>query len=508
VKALVVVFAIAIVLFAIAKPVMVRFCQWSDYRRRRNAWVFLTIVAFISPSFWLYACVAAATFGYCSKRDRNPSALYLFLLNVIPPVAVVIPLGGSSQLLPVSNVLLLSLFGMIPAGRRLIKRQDEWKPMRLRAIDWCLLAHGIFESVFYIHLINPDGSFYPATVTDFARRSITFLLDIFVPYFVISRTNRSNEQIMECMAAFLLSSMLMAAIAVFESARGWLLYEAIPSNWGIVSNFSDYLMRGTILRAMASAGHSLSLGYLLAIGFGFWLCLKADINARGPRWAVTILLWSGLIAAFSRGPWICALGIFFAYLALQPKGSTALIKATLGIVAAFSIVAVTPLGRKILDVLPFFGGRVDNDSIVYRQRLWDRCIELISANPILGDQYALSKMQDLRQGQGIIDIVNGYVSELLGGGLIGLGLFLSVTLLALFGTWKASHRSGVVGGSNHSTAIASSLMACILGSFFLWGFGGVSEDILWALVALSAAYRWQSVTNSASEKSGNRRTIP
>jgi hypothetical protein len=31
-------------------------------------------------------------------------------------------------------------------------------------------------------------------------------------------------------------------------------------------------------------------------------------------------------------------------------------------------------------------------------------------------------------------------------------------------------------------------MACLLGSFFLWGFGGVNEHVLWALVALSIAY--------------------
>jgi len=503
-KALIVVLVIATGVFWIAKPVMLRFCKESDYLRRRNAWILVTMIAFLCSNFWIFACLAALIFGFCSKRDSNPSALYLFLLSVVPPVSVVIPLGGNSQLLPLDNALLLSVFVMIPAGRRLIKNEQGWRPGRLGAIDWFLLAHGLFASVFYIHLINVNGTFYPTTVADFARRVITFLLGTFAPYFVISRTTRNSQQIRECMAAFVLSSMLMAAIAVFESAKGWLLYEMISNAWDTDITFSSYLMRGSILRAMASSGHSLSLGYLLAIAFGFWLCLRSAVESRRARLGVVVLLSLGLIAAFSRGPWICAIGIYFAYSALQPKASAALVKATLGLSLAFAIAAVSPIGKQIVDVIPFLGGQIDSDSILYRQRLWDRCIELISDNPMLGDQFALSKMQDLRQGQGIIDLVNGYVTELLGGGLIGLGLFLSATILALLGTWTASRRNVAAASVDSSSGIASSLMACLLGSFFLWGFGGVNEHILWALVALSLAYIHLSGRKSENEEMGKK----
>jgi hypothetical protein len=487
-KALIVVLVVAAGVFWFFKPVMLRFFTESDYQRRRNAWILVTIIAFLCSNFWIFACAAALIYAFCSKRDSNPPALYLFLLSVVPPVSVVIPLGGSSQLLPVDNALLLSLFVMIPAGRRLAKKEHGWRSGRFGAIDWFLIAHGLFTSVFYIHLINLNGTFYPTTVWDFARRVITFLLGTFVPYFVISRTTRDSQQIRECMAALVLSCMLMAAIAVFESMKGWLLYEMISNAWDTDITFSSYLMRGSMLRAMASSGHSLSLGYFLSIAIGFWLCLQPVVESRRGRLAVVVLLSLGLIAAFSRGPWICAIGIYFAYSALQPKASAALFRATLGVSFALGIVVVSPIGKQIVDVIPFLGGHTDNDSILYRQRLWDRCIDLISNNPMLGDPFALAKMQDLRQGQGIIDLVNLYVTELLGGGLIGLGLFLSATILALVGTWIVSRQNVASASADYSGEIGSSLMACLLGSLFLWGFGGVNEHVLWALVALAIAY--------------------
>ena len=98
----------------------------------------------------------------------------------------------------------------------------------------------------------------------------------------------------------------------------------------------------------------------------------------------------------------------------------------------------------------------------------------------------LFRSQDLRQGQGIVDFVNGYLAELLAGGFVGLTLFLTVVLAGLRKVMVASktikltdERFGMAGAS---------LAACIVGTLFLSAFGGPDPNVLWALVALAVAY--------------------
>ena len=69
----------------------------------------------------------------------------------------------------------------------------------------------------------------------------------------------------------------MSLVAAFEFARNWLIYSALELQWS--DNPILYLRRGNWLRAQASAGHPLALGYLIAIAFGFWLYLRSQIQS-------------------------------------------------------------------------------------------------------------------------------------------------------------------------------------------------------------------------------------
>src|SRR5262249_32725638 len=121
----------------------------------------------------------------------------------------------------------------------------------------------------------------------------------------VSRACSSRRSITEAMASFCLAGAIMAPIAAFEAARHWLLYTDLAAQWhGIATAF--YYTRLGAVRAEAAAGDPLALGYVLAIAFGFWLYLKTHIQSVPLRTATTVLLWLGLLAAFSRGPWIGA----------------------------------------------------------------------------------------------------------------------------------------------------------------------------------------------------------
>jgi hypothetical protein len=66
----------------------------------------------------------------------------------------------------------------------------------------------------------------------------------------------------------------LAPIAAFDSWRGWLLYTGVPEAWG-QANRDAWLFRGDALRAQATTGHSITLGYLMSLAVGFWMFLKA-----------------------------------------------------------------------------------------------------------------------------------------------------------------------------------------------------------------------------------------
>jgi O-antigen ligase len=497
-RALIVVLVLSSVAFKFAKSTALLFSSEQDFARRRNLWYLLTVTAFLSPSIWLYVLIVAPFLIVGGRKDSNPSALYLFLLHAVPPVATPIPLPGGAKLIDVSNQILLSLCVIVPAIGRLRRSKKDRDIRRLQRVDWCFLAYGVLTSILYIHLQAPDGSFYPSTFSDALRRMLTFLIAVFAPYFLIGRTTRDRPLILDSLAAFALPCVVMAVIGVFEGLRAWLLYEDIPQRWELAATFTTYLLRGSSLRAMASTGHPLALGYELAIAFGLWLCLEAYVESRLTRWVVRATLGLGLIASYSRGPWACALGIYVIFVFLKPRAVSGFMKSFLGSLLAVVIISLTPLAKKIADVVPFFGGQIDYANIDYRQRLWSEGWIIVKDHPILGDQYALARMQDLRQGQGIVDFVNGYLAELLATGFVGLTLFLFVVLAALKKVLVASRaikltdqRFGMAGAS---------LASCILGTLFLSAFGGPDPNVLWALVALAIAYSHLGTSNQTVQR--------
>jgi O-antigen ligase len=483
---LIAVLVLSAIVFKFAKPVALLFSSEQDFSRRRNLWYVMTVAAFLSPNIWLYILIAGPFLLVSGRKDSNPAALYLFLLHVVPPVATPIPLPGGAKLIDVSNQILLSLCVMVPAMRRLRRSEKDRELRRFTAADWCLLTYGVMTSILYIHLLAPDGSFYPSTFSDTLRRTLTFLIAVLAPYFVISRTTRDRPLILDSLAAFTVPCIVMAVIGIFEGLRGWLLYDDIAPRWGLAGTFTTYLVRGSSLRAMASTGHPLALGYELAIAFGLWLSLETYVKSRLTRWIVSATLGLGLIASYSRGPWACALGIYLVYVLQKPRAVSGVLKSIVGSLFALAAISLTPLAKKISAVLPFMGGTIDYTNIEYRDRLWTRGWEIVRDNPVFGDQYALARMEDLRQGQGIVDFVNGYLAELLATGFVGLTLFLFVVLAALKKVWRARKALTLI--DQRFGMAGASLAACILGTLFLWALGGPDPSVLWALLALAVAY--------------------
>lgn len=466
-KASVVVLALSALVFAIARSSAVQFMDEGDFKRRRNIWLILGPAAFLSPNFWIFALGAAPLLFWEGRKDSNPLAFFLLLMNVIPSIPVQIPTNGLgiNQLFYLDIFRLLSICVLIPAALRARKSDDPKRIRGLRGMDYLLIGYGILTVAFFVPPDRPDGVILHNSFTNVLRDSFLFVLDIYVVYYVASRSMTTRRAIVDALATFCLACTLMATVAIFESVKHWLLYTGLFISWGGDLMQTAYLFRAGLLRAQASSGNALVLGYLLAVGFGFWLYLRTQVKPGPARILVPLCLWGGLIASFSRGPWLGALLIYFAYPAFSPRGGSRLFKSGLLFVIITGVIFVSPLGEKVAKTLPFMGGKVAESSLTYREQLAARSWELIQDHPILGDQLALTKMQGLRQGQGIIDLVNAYLGLALFHGVVGLMLFLSFILLALSRAWRTARSSP--NEDNEVTLLAASIGAAILGTLFM-----------------------------------------
>jgi len=489
-KELVVVLAIAGPVFLFAKPVALRFSLESDFVRRRNLWLILTATAFLSPTFWWFALVATPLTIWARRKDSNPIALYLFLLHVVPPVSVNIPVIGIHRLFNIDNYRLLSFCILIPIAWKLRHSRMRDPNLGFRAMDRWLIAYGAVQVALFVPPDLPHQVILHDSLTNLLRRLFLFIVDVYALYFAVSRSCTNKRAIVDAEASFCVSSAVMALVGLFETLRHWLLYSSLALSW----NRNDltfvlaYLFRGTALRAQASAGHAIALAYLLTVALGFWLYLRSRAVSKPATICVTAVLSLGLLATYSRGPWIGAALIFMAFTALRRRILSRSLQ--YGTMLAFLLAAImlSPLGNTIINALPFTSWSSGGD-FIYRQRLAERTLELLKGHPWFGDQLAMLKMEDLRQGQGIIDLVNTYAGIALLNGIVGLTLFLGFILTGLYRAYRTARIT--ISFDPDLGLLGISLVACILGTLFIIADTSLIlgvQQLFYVLAGLAAGY--------------------
>jgi hypothetical protein len=469
-KALLVVLGIAAPVLVIAKPLCLRFMAPEDFARRRNAWVLLTSVAFMAPNFWIYVAIAAPYILWLGTKDRNPVAVYLLLAHVIPPYQMEIPVVGINALFDLTNYRLLALTVFLPW----LWRNSATREQGLTLIGFFLLLYGAVK-------LLPMFPF--ETVTSTVRRGLLFYLDTAILYTATRRASDSREKIVETLAVFCLVCAMFAVHGAFESVKTWALYAGVGGKWG-VNTADTYLMRSGALRSSVSTGHALGLGYFTGIGFGFWLYLSSTISSRWIRVIGYGWMWAGLIAAYSRAPWLMTVLLLFCYLLMSPGGTTRFMKA-LCIGALVSVaVLVSPVGDKVIDNMPFIG-TMESENVYYRQQLAEATWRLLKQNPLFGDPFVYLQMDDMKNGQGIIDLVNAYAAIALFHGAVGLVAYIGFQSVAFFRALAAARR--VRGTDPDLALLGACLLACTLATVFF----EITSGFMWmqfVFVGLLMAY--------------------
>lgn len=482
IRALIVILILATFLFYYAKKTAYSIIGVESFARRRNLWINLTLAVFLLPNFWLFTFVTALLLIYANKRDQNPAALFFSVMFVLPVGTIQIPgMGLMNFFFELSYLRILALVVLLPVFLSL-RRKDNTLSFGRCWPDRALIAYLVLN--FILSLIREDS------VTNSLRQLFYFFIDIFLPYYVISRSLRSMQIFRETIFSFILAILLVAAIATAEFFKQWILYASPIQNFNLVALAGDYLGRDGIIRASSAAGHALALGYLMAVGIGLYFFIQRYFQKKFIRLSGMALLAAGLIAPLSRGPW---LGTAFLLIMFIMTGRFALrrsVKVFLAAFLAFTIVAALPGGERVVNLLPFIG-KTETENISYRENLISNSMIVINRNFWFGsiDYLKTPELQKMRQGQGIIDLVNNYIQVTLATGVVGLGLFISFFALTLLGIYKAMR--SINDRDSEEYLLGRTLLATLLAILFIiFTVSNITiiPIVYWSVSALGVAY--------------------
>lgn len=428
IRSLIVVLFIAFAVFYFGKKTFVAMgMREADFVLRRNAWLIITLAAFLTHNFWIFCAITAGTVIYTGKKDSSKLSLFAALLFAVPLFgAEITGLGIINYFFELNYFRLLSLLLLLPTFLSL-RRLPTSATFGSLLPDKFILAFMLIG----LALQAPVDS-----TTNLARTAFYTFIDVFLPYYVASRALNNTKAIHDFCAAFVMATVLLAGVAVAEYLKGWLLYSSLATALGAEWGYGNYLARGGSIRAMASTGQPIVLGYVCAVAMGLYFAIQNNVTTRSTRVGITIALVAGLFASVSRGPWLGGALVAIAFVALGPKPWVALPKMALASIACALLLLATPYSDQIIDLLPFIGS-VNIETIEFRNTLLENSIEVIARNPFFGsfDALASSEMQELRAG-GIIDVVNSYIALALTGGLVTVfffvGFFVSIVLQLFF----------------------------------------------------------------------------
>ena len=481
IRALVVILILAGLIFFFTSRLTIGIVSAADNSRRRNLWIGMTLVAFLSHSFWLYALVFCLTTYIVSQREDNRSALFLFLLFIVPNNSIQISgLGAINYLFELNHSRLLVLVVLLPMFFTLIRRSNTprighfWQ-------DRFLLVFLLLVTIMQLRA---------TTLTDSLRLGFYAFTDVFLPYYVLSRTLRDLDGFRNALWGFIIAAMILAAIGFFELSRHWLLYNAVVGALGLKSSSFGYLDRAGLLRASASTGHPIALGYVMVVAIAFYAYLKDDVRSRLNRRIGGLVLAVGLIAPLSRGPWVGAVASLATFIWTGPHAFKRLVSLAMIGTLAFATAAVLPGGEKVVQLLPFVG-KIEKYNIDYRESLLANATIVIKRNPLFGsvDYLTAPEMERMRQGEGIIDIVNTYIGIALEYGLVGLGLFVGFFVLILNGIYKAMRESR--SRDDEMYRLGRALLAALVGilvTIFTVSSITIIPIVYWSVAGLGVAY--------------------
>lgn len=481
-RSLVVVLLLAAPIFFLVGPVIYRQTPYSaDFARRRNAWFAVTLIAFLSHNYWIFIVLTTAVIAFAVAKEQNRLAFFFLLVFAMPALPADIPgFGVMNHFFTINYVRLLTLLVLLPTYLSL-RRQPGIEPFGHLLAD--KLVAGYIALQFLLML-------EASTFTNVLRHGAFYsFIDVFLPYYVASRCLRSGDRFRDAAASFVVAGLILSAIGTFEFAKHWLLYSKLDDALGVRWGYGNYLERDQVLRALATTGQPIALGYAVAVAMGLYLFIQKSVSSQAIRVAGWVLLVAGLIAPVSRGPWLGAALMVLIFAITGPRSIAALAKIVTGGLLVFGALMLSPVGEQIIELLPFVG-TVDEHNITYRKQFTEISIKFVLQHPLFGAyDYIYAPEMDVLKPQGLLDTLNVFLAVALGSGLTGLLLFAGVFVVSLTAIRRGMEDARRAGGEYFHlgrvlfcTLLGIILIICTVSAIT------IIPVVYWSIAGLGVAY--------------------
>lgn len=423
-----------------------------------------------------------------SRSRADAAALYAVALVAVPDMFWK-PMLGGLYLFPFTKYL-FAVLGLAVAFKR------HPQPIRLSSrLDLPILIIVILE-------VTQARS---GNATDMLRLVMPIILNIALPYFLISRALTSVEDVRRFMLAMAFGGFMMAIVSTVEAHFHWLLYKQIESGLHIVSPINAYQqMRGGVLRAPGSFGESTALGNYLAMASVLLLVLRSSFASKG-KWFIAVgVLLVGLFAPNSRNAFIAVGGGMLALDFYRKRYGALMVKA--GGVAAFY--AIMLMVAQFSPYVAAMMGKGDTaSSTEYRRLLFQRGMEEIRKHPALGTtlKNAVHNLDDIAQGQHIVDLVNGYINYGLTAGYFGIIGLLAVFLIPCGAMLMARRRFWQSELARNAAASVFAISGFMIFVSFFTSFGNEVSTPFYEILGMGGALwalRRTVLANGDSNESG------
>ncbi len=481
IRALIVVLVLSTTVWWIVRPAIVQIIPAATFARWRVLWYVTTLAWFLAHSFWIYVCVMVIALMVVGRREVHAFGLYLLLLLAAPPAAAPIPgMGVIDHLFILDHYRLLALAFLLPCAWRLAMESSA-RPYSKTLVDWLVVGYLVLNTV----LSYREGNF-----TSDTRAAFLLWIDFFLPYYVASRSIKDAEGFRHALAGLALGGVLLSVLAAIEVLRSWKLYEAATAALGL-HTFGAYKTRGIFIRPAVTVMDSIVVGYVVVVAAGGYLYLQSLIEGRAKRWLGWLGLTVGVLACLSRGPWVGAMLLLFVFLLTSANPVKRMLQGAAVGVCLILALSATDFGQQLINLLPFIGSQ-EQDNVEYRADLLNVSLIVIERNPLFGasDFMSAPELEVMRQGEGIIDIVNSYLGVTLHAGLVGLSLFVGMFLGALL-KLRRGMRWARQFKDTDGLLLGRALLASVISvMFIIFTVSGITAvpTIYFSLVGISCAY--------------------
>lgn len=445
------------------------------------AWGVVTVAAFVAPGFIVFSLVVLAVCRWLRPQtDADRVVIFVALLPAIAKINYMIPgFAGINYLFTLNYVRVLTLILLLPILLSWMTHRKNASPansQRLLAADALFVAY-----LFWSWIAASRGT----SITDSLRLMFETGMFVALPYFVISRTLRTEEDFKRVAMALLLSAMAVGMVALLEQRTDWWFYRYLPERLsrGLDGWWSGQETRGGLIRVKSTIDGGLA--YLMMFGFAALLFLRREQNNWRLTLAATLILGLTIWFTGARGP-VIATALMIAILAgFRFVGSRAKFM-TATIVGLVSLPWIERLIASLQD---------DYGTFSYRQELLASSLPLIWERFLFGfsnirELEGSGRLEHLRQGEGIIDIVNHYLwIGLLSGG-VALTLYLGLLLASILGV-LGRNSIALNTEENFQAAVRRTIVALLVSTAFLIAtisVGGHMTDYIWLLIAMASGY--------------------